>query len=251
MNGALAYGMAPVDSREQLIKNHLPLVHYLVNRMVTQVPAYLTREDITSSAMFGLVDAANRFDAGRGIQFKTFAEQRIRGAILDEARRLDWASRSLREKQLRISEALEVLEKRLGRPPEEEEVARSMEMSLESYRQMLGEIGHLGCISLQESLDGTEEGRTLLDCLPDPGGADPLERIERSDLARELAVRLEKLTEKERQVIALYYYEELNQKEIAEIMELSEGRVSQLHSQALLKLKTNLTRNKIQGYGGR
>jgi RNA polymerase sigma factor for flagellar operon FliA len=123
-----------------------------------------------------------------------------------------------------------------------------MGLSLESYRQMLGEIGHLGCVSLQESLDGTEEGRTLMDCLADPAAINPLELIERSDLTRELAKRLEKLSEKERQVIALYYYEELNQKEIAEVMDLTEGRVSQLHSQALLKLKTSLTRNKMPGY---
>ena len=248
MNGALAYGLAPADSKEQLIKSHLPLVNFLVKRMITQVPAYLTRDDITSSAMFGLVDAANRFDAGRGVQFKTFAEQRIRGAILDEARRLDWASRTLREKQSRLADAIDHLEKRLGRPPEEEEVAGSMGLSLENYRQMLGEIGHLGCISLQESLDGTEEGRTLMDCLADPAGINPLELIERNELTRELAKRLEKLSEKERQVIALYYYEELNQKEIAEVLDLSEGRVSQLHSQALLKLRTSLTRNKIPGY---
>jgi len=248
MNGALAYGLAPADNRDQLIKTHLPLVRFLVNRMMTQVPAYLTRDDITSSAMFGLVDAANRFDSSRGVQFKTFAEQRIRGAILDEARRLDWASRTLREKQSRLSEAIEQLEKHLGRPPEEEEVARSMELSLESYRQMLGDIGHLGCVSLQESLDSTEEGSTLLDCLADPTGINPLELIERNDLTREVAKRLEKLSEKERQVIALYYYEELNQKEIAEILDLSEGRISQLHSQALLKLKTSLSRKKIPGY---
>jgi RNA polymerase sigma factor for flagellar operon FliA len=248
MNGTLAYGWAPADSKEQLIKSHLSLVNFLVNRMLTQVPAYLTRDDITSSAMFGLVDAANRFDVGRGVQFKTFAEQRIRGAILDEARRLDWASRTLREKQSRLSDAIEHLEKRLGRAPEEDEIARSMDLSLENYRQLLGEIGHLGCISLQESLDGTEEGRTLMESLADPAGISPLERIERSELTRELAKRLEKLSEKERQVIARYYYEELNQKEIAEVLDVSEGRVSQLHSQALLKLKSNLTRKRIPGY---
>lgn len=248
MNTALAYGLAPADQKEQLIKSHLPLVNFLVNRMLTQVPAYLTRDDITSSAMFGLVDAANRFDAGRGVQFKTFAEQRIRGAILDEARRHDWASRTLREKQYRLTEAIDTLEKRLGRPPEEVEIARAMELSLESYRQLLGEVGHLGCVSLQESLDGTAEGRTLMECLADPAGINPQELIERSELTRELAGRLEKLSEKERQVIALYYYEELNQKEIAEVLGLSEGRVSQLHSQALLKLRTSLRRNKIPGY---
>lgn len=248
MTGAQAYGWTPVDNREQLIKAHLPLVGFLVNRMVTQVPAYLTRDDITSAAMFGLVDAANRFDNSRGILFKTFAEQRIRGAILDEARRLDRASRTLREKQSRLVEAIEDLEKRYGRPPLEEEISRALSLNLEDYRQMLGEISHLACVSLQESLDGSEDGRTLMDCLADPATVNPLERIERSELTRELAKRLEKLTEKEQQVVALYYYEELNQKEIAEVLDLSEGRVSQLHSQALLKLKTSLSRNKISGY---
>jgi RNA polymerase sigma factor for flagellar operon FliA len=247
MNSPLAYGMIPPVNKEQLIKAHLPLVRFLVDRMICQVPSYMTRDEITSSAMMGLVDAANRFDPGKGVLFKTFAERRIRGAILDEARRMDWFSRTLREKQSHLADAIDRLEKKLGRPPEEEEIAAAMEMGVEDYRRLLGEVSHLGCISLQETLDGSEEGRTLIENLKDPKGKNPLEVLEESELARELAQRLDKLSEKERLVVALYYYEELSQKEIAEVMELSEGRVSQLHSQALAKLRVGLTRNKGGG----
>jgi len=250
MNSSLSYGMSVSSHSEQLIRAHLPLVRFLVSRMMSQVPSYLTHDEITSSAMFGLVDAASRFDASKGVLFKTFAEQRIRGAILDEARRMDWFSRTLREKQSRIAEAIDRLEKILGRPPEEEEVARSMGLGLEAYRRLLGEVSHLGCISLQETLDGAEEGLSLLDCLEDPAARNSLETLEQCELAQDLAMRLEKLSKKERLVISLYYYEELSQKEIAEVLGVSEGRVSQLHSQALLKLKVSLNRKKLPGHRG-
>lgn len=248
MNGPLGYGLLPPDNKEQLIRAHLPLVRFLVDRMICQVPSYMTRDDITSAAMMGLVDAANRFDTGKGVLFKTFAERRIRGAILDEARRMDWFSRTLREKQSHLAGTIDRLEKKLGRPPEEEEIAAAMELGIEEYRRLLGEVSHLGCISLQETLDGSEEGRTLIENLRDPNGKNPLEILEDHELTRVMAERLEKLSEKERLVVALYYYEELSQKEIAEVLELSEGRVSQLHSQALAKLRAGLARGKRAGY---
>lgn len=229
------------DQRSRLVEDHLPLVNFLVERMVTQVPASMTRDDLASAAMMGLLDAANRFDPTRGILFKTFAEHRMRGAMLDEARRTDWFSRSLRDKQTRLTRALEQLEQRLGRPAEEQEIAAALEMDLESYRSLLTEVSHLGCVSLHQTIDEYEEGRTFIDNLADPQAVTPLENIERRELTRELAEHLERLTEKERLVISLYYYEELTQKEIAEVLSLTEGRVSQLHSQALHKLKARMS----------
>lgn len=225
----------------QIIKDHLYLVDILVGRMVTQVPAFMNSDDMKSAGMLGLFDAAKRFDASKNIKFKTFAEYRIRGAILDEMRKLDWFSRSLRDKQNRVSKTILSLELKFGRDPEEHEVAAAMELSLSDYQSLLAEVSHLGCVSLNETLDNTQEGRSFLDAISDNRrDSQPGTRIEDAQLTKKIASVLEQLTEKERLVIALYYYEELSQKEIAEVLDLSEGRVSQLHSQALIKLKTKL-----------
>jgi len=230
-----------MENRTQLIHDHLYLVDIIARRMVTQVPAFMNRDDIKSAGMLGLLDAANKFDAAKNILFKTFAEYRIRGAILDEMRKLDWFSRSLRDKQNRIARTISDLELQLGRDPEDHEVARAMDISLEEYRSILVEVSHLGCVSLNETLDHSEEGRSFLDSLCDERPhISPGARIEEQQLTKAIANVLGQLSEKERLVISLYYYEELTQKEIAEAMELSEGRVSQLHSQALIKLKTKL-----------
>lgn len=229
------------DDKSKIIRDHLYLVDILVGRMVTQVPSFMNKDDMKSAGMLGLLDAANKYDASKNILFKTFAEYRIRGAILDEMRKLDWFSRSLRDKQTRIGRTIVDLELKLGRDPEDHEVAKAMELSLDDYRSMLGEVGHLGCVSLNETLDNTQEGSSFLDSLVDErSDISPGARIEGQQLAEKVAEVLALLSDKERLVISLYYYEELTQKEIAEVLELSEGRVSQLHSQALIKLKTKL-----------
>lgn len=229
------------DDRTKLIKENLYLVDILVGRMVTQVPSFMNRDDMKSAGLMGLLDAANKFDPSKNILFKTFAEHRIRGSILDEMRKLDWFSRSLRDKYNRISRTVADLEFRLGRDPEEHEIAKAMDISLEQYHSMLSEVSHLGCVSLNETLDHSNEGRSFLDSLMETSKEMmPGHRLEAAELTRIIAEVLEQLSEKERYVISLYYYEELTQKEIAEILALSEGRVSQLHSQALIKLKTKV-----------
>ena len=234
----------PPTDTGQLIKDHLYLVDILVGRMVCQVPAFMNSDDMKSAGMVGLLDAANKYDASKNILFKTFAEYRIRGAILDEMRKLDWFSRSLRDKHNRISKTIVNLELRLGRDPEEHEVAKAMDLSLDEYRSILREVSHLGCVSLNETLDQSGEGRSFLESLKAPGKeAIPGARIEEQQLTKKIAELLGQLSEKERLVISLYYYEELTQKEISEVLEVSEGRISQLHSQALIKLKTKLQSN--------
>ncbi len=167
----------------------------------------------------------------------------VRGAIFDEVRKLDWFSRSLREKHTRLCQMIAHLEKRLGRTPDEEEVASAMRINIDAYRTLLSQVCHLGCVSLHETLDNSADGRSFMENLADRNGTNPMDRIEASELTQEIAGHLEKLTEKERLVISLYYYEELNQKEIAEVLGVSEGRISQLHSQALIKLKTKLQKD--------
>jgi len=236
------------DDKSQLIREHIYLVDILVGRMTTQVPSFMNRDDMKSAGMLGLIDAANKFDGSKNIQFKTFAEHRIRGAILDEMRKLDWFSRSLRDKYTRISRAVADLENSLGRDPKDHEVAEELEMSLSEYHAQLTQVSHLGCVSLNETLDHSDDGATFLDNLETTNPFDtPGHRLEAEELTRVIAEVLQFLSEKERQVISLLYYEELTQKEIAEVMELSEGRVSQLHSQALIKLK-NKVRSRISPY---
>lgn len=230
----------PLDDRSLLIRENMPLVELVVQRMVPQVPSFMTKEDMISAAMVGLVDAANKFDPAKGVKFKTFAEYRVRGAILDEMRKLDWFSRSMRDKQNHLTQTMLRLERTLGRSPDEEEMAADMGLTLDGYRDLLAEVSHLGCVSLHETLDHTEEGRSFLDSLEDIGGPAPADLIEKEEMTRLMAEILEELSEKERLVIALYYYEELTQKEIAEVLGVSEGRISQLHSQALLKLRVKL-----------
>lgn len=231
----------PLIDHSTLIRDNLYLVDILVGRMVTQVPSFMSRDDMRSAGMLGLIDATNKFDPTKNILFKTFAEYRIRGAILDEMRKLDWFSRSLREKQNNLSRTMTKLERKLGRTPEEEEMAAAMEISLEEYQQILGEVSHLGCVSLNETLDNSEDGVSFLESLVDKRtDLSPASQIESKELTKIMAGILQELSEKERLVISLYYYEELTQKEIADVLEVSEGRISQLHSQALLKLKTKV-----------
>jgi RNA polymerase sigma factor for flagellar operon FliA len=242
MNQSYAYQQGPLPSmdRDQLIKMHLGLVDFLVERMALHVPQYMTRDDISSAATHGLLDAARRFDPAKGVLFKTFAEQRIRGAIIDEARKMDSFSRTMREKQARIEAALSGFVRRMGRDPDENEMAAVLGCSLEQYRQQLQEVSHLGLISLNKRTDPEGPERELQDTIEDKSMKSPLEQLEAKSLAREIAGHLKTLSEKERQVISLFYYEELSQKEIAQVLGLTEGRISQLHSQALLKLRVKL-----------
>ncbi len=232
------------EDRTTLITEHLSLVDIIAGRMVTQVPAFMNRDDMRSAGMMGLIDAANKFQPAKKIKFKTFAEYRIRGAILDEMRKLDWFSRSLREKQSTLNKCMTELERQLGRYPDEQEMANKLGISLQEYQKMLGQVSHLGCVSLNETLDHSESGNSFQDALADTHkNASPVNILEQHELTHIIAEILEQLSEKEKIVISLYYYEELTQKEIAEILEVSEGRVSQLHSQALIKLKTKVKNN--------
>ncbi|MFO7718731.1 MAG: FliA/WhiG family RNA polymerase sigma factor [Thermodesulfobacteriota bacterium] len=230
------------DQRTQLIREHMNMVSYWVERMSTQVPAFMSRDEIKSAAMEGLINAANRFDPSQGVLFKTFAEHRIRGAIYDEVRRLDWFSRSMRDKHQRLAETIRSLEVSLDRAPEEAEVAAALELDLSGYHKMLSEVSHLGCMSLQEVLGESESGQNFLDVLEDTDGVPPEEAIEQAELTREVAGMLHQLSEKEQQVVALLYHEGLSQKEIAEVLSLTEGRISQIHSQALAKLRAKMER---------
>ena len=237
----MLYQASAYDERDGLIKAHLDFVEYIVQRMRPQIPAFISLDELKSAAMYGLMEAAGRFDPSKGILFKTFAESRIRGAVLDEVRKMDWFSRSMREKQSRMLKEMKRLEQELGRDPTEEELAEALDLTLAGYQKLLNEIGHLGFVSLSETLSNSRDGETFMDHLRDEDGKSPEEEVSTQELTLELAAQLDKLSEKERLVVTLFYYEEFTQKEIADILDLSEGRISQLHSQALLKLKAAMT----------
>lgn len=231
------------DQRDGLIEDHLHFVDFVVHRMRPQIPGFVSLDELKSAAMQGLMEAAGRFDPDKGVLFKTFAETRIRGAVLDEIRKMDWFSRSMREKHSRVYQEIKRLEQKLGRDPSEDEIAQSLEMTLEQYQSLLSEIGHLGIVSLHEVMDAASGGASFMDQLRDLRGVSPADELDRKELVGEMADAIECLSEKERLVVSLFYYEEFTQKEIASVLALSEGRISQLHSQALLKLKAYMREN--------
>jgi RNA polymerase sigma factor for flagellar operon FliA len=232
---------AVAHTRDELIVSHLPLVKFLVGRIASQLPSHLDQEDLMSAAIIGLITAAERFDPSRGVQFKTFAEQRIRGTIIDELRSQDWLTRSLRDKFKRLEREFVKLEHRFGRNPTSEEVADSLKMTVDEYHQMLEEIHLLSFVSLDESWedeDGSPFG--LLDILEDKSIENPQSQLMARQMLESLTESIEGLPEKERLVVTLYYYEELNLKEIGAVLELSESRISQLHSQAIVRLRAKM-----------
>ncbi|RNC67258.1 MAG: FliA/WhiG family RNA polymerase sigma factor [Desulfuromonadales bacterium] len=229
------------QSRDELIVSHLPLVKFLVGRIASQLPPHLDQEDLMSAAIIGLITAAERFDPSRGVQFKTFAEQRIRGTIIDELRSQDWLSRSLRDKFKKLEKEFCMLEHRYGRNPTSEEVAASLKITVHEYHSMLEEIHLLSFVSLDEAWedeDGSPFG--LLDILADTGIENPQSQLMARQMLDSLTDSIEGLPEKEKLVITLYYYEELNLKEIGAVLELSESRISQLHSQAIVRLRAKM-----------
>jgi RNA polymerase sigma factor FliA len=224
--------------RDELVVSHLPLVKFIVDRIASSLPPHLDREDLRSAAIVGLISAAERFDPSRGVQFKTFAEQRIRGTIMDELRAQDWLTRSLRDKFKKLEKEFSMLEQRLGRSPSSDEVAVAMGLELKDYFRLLEEIHLLSFVSLDDAWhdeDGAPFG--LLDVLEDKGTESPQNQMIARQTVERLAEAIDNLPEKERIVITLYYYEELNLKEIGAVLDLTESRISQLHSQAIIRLR--------------
>ncbi len=227
--------------REQLILEHIPLVQYLVKRMAAKLPPHLDMQDLLSSAMIGLINAADRFDPSRGVLFKTFAEQHVRGTILDELRSYDVLSRSMREKYKKLERELHKLENMLGRHPTSEEVAVSLEISLDDYFGMLDDVHVFTFISLDDSWE-SEDGSPLClaDVLCEAEAKNPQQQVMAMQLADALGVAIDTLPEKERQAVTLYYNEDLNLKEIGELLGLTESRISQIISQAMVRLRSRL-----------
>ena len=232
------------DRREALIKEFAPTIKYLASRLAIRLPAYLDAEDLFSVGLIGLLNAFDRYDPTREAKFKTYAEYRIRGAMLDEIRSMDWIPRSVRDRISLLQRTCEKLQKRLSRPPTEEEIAEAMGFSQKELSDFLVRSQGAFLLSLDDLNTHDPEPRMLLQCMADPEARDPLAELVSQDKRKLLAAAIEALPHKERLVLTLYYYEELTMKEIGKVLFVTESRVSQLHSQALLRLKASL---KLEG----
>ncbi|MDK2784240.1 MAG: polymerase sigma factor FliA [Bacillota bacterium] len=228
---------------EKLVELYAPLVKHVAARLRLVLPAHVEFEDLVSSGVFGLLAAIERFQPERGIKFETFATPRIRGAILDSLRAADWAPRSLRQQERRLSQAYGRLERRLGRPATAREVCEELGVTLQELRALEREVSQAVLLSLDAALKGPEEGEEItLGARIASEYGDPVLALEQEEKKRLLAAAIRELPEKEKLVIALYYYEDLNIKEIAQVLKVTESRVSQLHTRALLRLRGKLGR---------
>ena len=229
--------------RVEQIEKYLPLVKRIAGRLAISLPQHVEEDDLIGYGVFGLLDALERFDAARGVKFETYATLRIRGAIIDGLRTMDWVPHSARQKIKRIQEAFAEVEAQQGRPARNEEVAALLQMDLRDLEAAIHQGQMLTLTSLDEVAVG-EEGDTPRTQLTDPIAQEAFQEVEILEQKKLLADAIEKLPEKEKLVVALYYQEDLTLKEIAVIMKLSESRISQLHSQAILRLRGRLSRQK-------
>ena len=230
-------------AREQLVLAYSPLVKFVAGRMSSGLPAHIEESDLISYGLLGLIGAIERFDPQREIKFETFAVSRIKGSIIDELRSLDWVPRSVRAKAREIESTQTKLEHELGRVPTDKEVADALEMSIEDFQESLLQISNSTVVALDELWtvsDSSGDQVSLLDTMKDPNAVDPARELGVSELKDRLANAISRLPEREKLVIALYYYENLTLREIGEVLGVTESRVSQLHTKAVLRLKSRL-----------
>ena len=230
------------ENREEVIKRYSPMIKYVANRIAMRLPPHIEVDDLISVGVLGLMDAITKYDSSRGAKFKTYAEFRVRGAILDELRAMDWVPRSIRQKASNVDKVVQSLQAKLSRAPEDEEVAKEMGLSLGQFHDTLNETKSIPIFSLEDLGIAKESGeqQSLLDCLAGKADADPQTQIRLIELKEIIAKAIDALPEKERLMVSLYYYEELTMKEIGAVLEITESRVSQIHSKAVYRLRTKL-----------
>lgn len=239
-------GTGEIDVRNALIERYAPLVKYVAGRMAMNMPPQVEFDDLVSYGIFGLIDAIEKYEPARGFKFKTYATTRIRGAIIDELRALDWIPRSVRQKSRELQQVYAELENRLGRAATDDEIARELGISVKDLDQRLSDVSGTAVISLEDVWhvgsddDEIQVGDTLAGSEKDM----PNYKIEREEVKRILISAIKELPDREKEVIALYYYEELTLKEIGLVLGVTESRVSQLHSKAVLRLKSKLQKNR-------
>ena len=229
------------EIKEKLLINYLPVVKYVASRMLMTLPSSVEYDDLVSSGIIGLIGSLERYDTTQGVKFETFVLPRIRGAILDELRTLDWAPRSLRSKARSLDRAVVSLEKELGRAATDYEVAERLEMASDEFSYLQREISSASLLSLDGSLREDADNHTCMyDVVENPLAENPLSSIEKEELKYLLVEVINDMPEQDRLVISLYYYEELTLREIGQVMEITESRVSQIHTKAINNLNGKL-----------
>jgi len=236
-------GDGEAGARERLVVAYSPLVKYVSGRMASGLPAHVEEADLISYGLLGLISAIERFDLSREIKFETFAMTRIKGSIIDELRSLDWVPRSVRAKAREIEKANAKLEHQLHRAPTDAEVAKELDMSLEDFNEALTRISNSSVVALDELWtlsDASGDQVSLLDTIQDPDAVDPAHAMDVTETKDRLADAIARLPEREKLVIALYYYENLTLREIGEVLGVTESRVSQMHTKAVLRLRSRM-----------
>jgi RNA polymerase sigma factor for flagellar operon FliA len=230
------------EKRKELVLKYSPLIKYVAGRLAMRLPSNISSDDLISSGVIGLMDAIEKFDPSKKIRFKTYAEFRIRGSILDELRSLDWIPRSIRKKTTELEKAYQCLEKELNRPAEDKEVAEALGLSIEKFHKLLDKtksITFLDIETVRRRMPDNNEN-DLFDLIADDSEIDPFALFNKTEIKEILIKAIIALPEKEKIVISLYYYEDLTMREIGEIMGYTESRISQMHTKAILRLKARL-----------
>ncbi len=228
--------------KNELILEYAPLVKYIANRIAVRLPPQIEVGDLINSGILGLIDAIEKFDPSRDVKFKTYAEIRIRGAILDELRSLDWVPRSVRRMASRLVETYSDLEQKLGRPARDEEMAKALDIGVDEFYELLHQASGISLVSLDGWSPSFDQKKKLVDCLASEGQNSPLGLLGMNEAREIVSQAIEQLPQKERLVISLYYYDELTMKEIGHVLDLTESRVSQIHTKAILRLRGRLRR---------
>ncbi len=235
---------ADLDSEGDLVTHYLPLVKTVVGRQAMTLPPHVSLEDLHSAGLVGLLQALRSYRPNSGATFETFARFRIRGAVLDELRRMDWVPRSVHEKARKLQDALASLEQQKGRAPTDQEMARSLKLSAEEYRDLLEDVRPAAFLHLDSLLHPDSGDPTLLhECVPDDQQEIPGELVAKRELIQLVMDRLEHLPTLQKKVLSLYYCEDLRLKEIAAIFGLTESRISQIHTQAILAIRSFVERH--------
>lgn len=229
--------------RDAFIRQYMPLVKYVAGKVSVGMPGSVEFDDLVGFGQFGLLDAINKFDPEKNVKFKTYAVTRIRGAIFDELRSIDWVPRSVRQKSREIEDAISRLESKLGRTASDAEIAGSMGISEEDYNQTVLKVSGTSILSLNDIwYSGDDSDHVSIgDCIESPSSLNPDVIVEREEVRRVIIEAINDLPEKEKMVLVLYYYEDLTFKEIGQVLNVSESRISQLHTKANLRLRAKLT----------
>jgi RNA polymerase sigma factor for flagellar operon FliA len=234
---------AEAKNRDALIEEYIPLVKYLAQRISMKLPNHVEIDDLVNSGIIGLIDAIEKFDMSRGIKFKTYAEFRIRGAIFDGLRSLDWVPRSVRKQKKMVEQSYASLEQKLGRHATDEELSADLGVGLDEFYKILDNLKGVTMgkfVELNNNDSQGNDGDSAIAFIPDSSSDDPYEEFQKHELTEILAEAIRNLPDKERYVVSLYYFDELTMKEIGTVLNITESRVSQLHTKSMLRLRDTL-----------